>query len=76
MIDIFDITADELIECKLRGTSAALGEAAGQLRRYGRSFPGSQLTIAVFSLEPEADWLAEVLRKEGIAIIEVGGVSG
>jgi hypothetical protein len=29
IIDIFDVTADELIECKLRGTSAALGEAAG-----------------------------------------------
>lgn len=75
IIDIFDITADELIECKLRGTSAALGEAAGQLRRYGRSFPGSRLTIAVFSIEPEADWLAGVLRNEGIAIIEVGGIS-
>ena len=73
IIDIFDITADELIECKLRGTSAALGEAAGQLKRYGRSFPGSSLTIAVLSVEPEADWLAEILRREGIAIIEVGG---
>ena len=73
IIDIFDITADEIIECKLRGTSAALGEAAGQLKRYGRSFPGSRLTIAVLSIEPEADWLAEILRKEGIAIIEVGG---
>lgn len=73
IIDIFDITADELIECKLCGTSAALGEAAGQLKRYGRSFPGSRLTIAVLSIEPEADWLAEILRKEGIAIIEVGG---
>jgi hypothetical protein len=65
-----------LIECKLRGTSAALGEAAGQLKRYGRSFPGSRLTIAVLGIEPEADWLAGILRKEGIAIIEVGGVSG
>jgi hypothetical protein len=72
VIDIFDVTADELIECKLRGTSAALGEAAGQLKRYGRSFPGSRLTIAVFGIEPEADWLAEILRREGIAIIEVG----
>jgi hypothetical protein len=31
VIDIFDVTADELIECKLRVTSATLGEAAGQL---------------------------------------------
>jgi len=76
VIDIFDITADELIECKLRGTSAALGEAAGQLKRYSRSFPGSRLTIAVLGIEPEAEWLAEILRREGIAIIEVGGVSG
>jgi hypothetical protein len=30
------------------------------------------LTIAVFGIEPEADWLAEILRREGIAIIEVG----
>jgi hypothetical protein len=76
VIDIFDVTADELIECKLRGTSAPLGEAAGQLKRYGRSFPGSRLTIAVLGIEPEADWLAEILRREGITIIEVGGVSG
>jgi hypothetical protein len=72
IIDIFDITADELIECKLRGTSAALGEAAGQLKRYGRSFPGSRLSIAVLDIAPEAEWLAEILRKEGIAIVEVG----
>jgi hypothetical protein len=71
IVDIFDITADELIECKLHGTSAALGEAAGQLRRYSRSFPGSRLTIAVFSIEPDGNWIAEVLRKEGIAIIEI-----
>jgi len=75
VIDIFDVTADELIECKLCGTSAALGEAAGQLKRYGRSFPGSRLTIAVLGIEREADWLAEILRREGIAIIEVGGNS-
>lgn len=76
IIDLLDITADELIECKLHGTSAALGEAAGQLRRYGQSFPGSRLTIAVLSIEPEAFWLAEILRKEGVAIIEMGGSSG
>jgi hypothetical protein len=75
IIDIFDITADELIECKLRGTSATLGEAAGQLKRYGRSFPGSRLTIAVLSIEHEAVWLADVLRREGIAIIEIEDVT-
>ncbi|WP_426413459.1 hypothetical protein [Bradyrhizobium ganzhouense] len=72
VIDIFDVTADELIECKLHGTSAALGEAAGQLKRYSRSFPGSRLTIAVLGIEPEANWLAEILRREGIDIIEIG----
>jgi len=71
-LSIFWITADELIECKLRGTSAALGEATGQLKRYSRSFPGSSLTIAVLDIEPEARWLAEILRREGIDIIEVG----
>lgn len=76
VVDLFDITADELIECKARGTSAALGEAAGQLKRYGRSFPGSRLTIAVISVEAEAAWLADVLRREGIEIIEVGDGSG
>jgi hypothetical protein len=76
VIDIIDVTADELIECKLRGSSATLGEAAGQLKRYSRSFPGSRLTIAVLGIEPEADWLAEILRREGIDIIEVGGISG
>jgi hypothetical protein len=75
IIDIFDITADELIECKLHGTSATLGEAAGQLKRYGSSFPGSRLTIAVLSIELEAVWLAEVLRREGIAMIEIEDVT-
>jgi len=71
IVDIFDLTTDELIECKTRGSSAALGEAAGQLKRYARSFPGSSLSIAVPAVEPEATWLADVLRREGITIIEV-----
>lgn len=75
IVDIFDVTADELIECKLRGTSATLGEAAGQLKRYCRSFPGSRLTIAVLSIDPEAYWLADILRREGIAIIEIESAS-
>jgi hypothetical protein len=33
------------------------------------------LTIAVLNIEPEADWLAEILRREGIAIIEVAGAN-
>lgn len=72
IIDIYDLTADEIIECKHRGTNAALGEAGGQLRRYGRVFPGARLTIAVLSVDPAADWLAELLRRDGITIIEMG----
>ena len=72
VVDIVDLTADELIECKIRGSSAALGEAAGQLKRYAKSFPGSGLSVAVPAIEPDAGWLADILRREGIDIIEVG----
>lgn len=72
IVDIYDLTADELIECKHQGTSAALGEAAGQLNRYRKSFPGAALTIAVVGIEPEAEWLADLLRAQGISIIELG----
>jgi hypothetical protein len=71
IVDIIDLTANELIECKIRGSSAALGEAAGQLRRYAKSFPGAGLTIAVPSIDPDANWLADVLGREGMVIIEV-----
>jgi len=71
IVDIVDLTADELIECKIRGSSAALGEAAEQLRRYARSFPGMALSIAVLRLDHEAVWLAGILRREGFLIIEL-----
>lgn len=71
IVDIFDLTADELIECKVLGSSAALGEAVGQLKRYAKSFPGAGLSIAVPAIEPDAGWLADILRREGIDIIEV-----
>lgn len=71
IVDIYDLTTDELIECKLRGTNAALGEAAGQLKRYRQSFPGSGMTIAVLSIEEDAVWLAGVLAHEGIRIIKI-----
>lgn len=70
-IDIYDVTRDEIIECKVRGTGAALGEAASQLRRYRRFFPGSSLAIAVTLIEPEAEWLSALLQGTGIRIIEV-----
>ena len=73
IIDIYDLTTDELIECKHRGTSASLGEAAGQLQRYRRSFPGTNLVIAVLAIEPDAFWLANLLSQQGIAVIEIKG---
>jgi hypothetical protein len=76
IVDILDVTADELIECKIRGSNAALGEAAGQLRRYARSFPGMALSIAVPRIDQEADWLARILRREGFLIIEIEPASG
>lgn len=69
--DIYDVSTDELIECKFVGTSGSLGEAAGQLARYRGSFPGAKLTIAVYRLEYEARWLRDVLADQGIAVIEV-----
>lgn len=72
IIDIYDLTTDELIECKVTGDSASLGEAAGQLQRYRKSFPGASLTIAVMFIEDEARWLADLFRSQGIAIIEMG----
>lgn len=72
VVDIYDYTADELIECKFGGTSGSLGEAAGQLARYRGSFPGAKLTIAVYRLEYEARWLRDVLADQGIEVIEVG----
>ncbi|MCD9825252.1 hypothetical protein [Bradyrhizobium japonicum] len=71
VIDFFDLTADEIIECKLIGTGASLGQAAGQLRRYSKSFPGTALSIAVRYIEPDAEWLAGILRGQGLTIIEL-----
>lgn len=72
IIDIYDLTTDEIIECKIDGTSEALGAAAGQLQRYRKTFPGTSLTIAVLAIEAEAGWLADVLREQNFTIIEVG----
>jgi hypothetical protein len=74
IIDIYDLTADELIECKYRGSAAALAQAAEQLQRYRRSFPGAAMTIAVLTIETDGEWIAEVLRREGITIIEMEGI--
>ena len=71
IIDIFDLTTDEIIECKHIGTGASLGEAASQLARYRRSFPGSKLVIAVLRVEASGEWLADILAREGIGIIEL-----
>lgn len=71
IIDIYDLTADEIIECKHRGSASAIGQAAAQLQRYRRSFPGVALTIAVTRIEEDALWLVEVFTREGITFIEL-----
>lgn len=71
VIDILDASANQLIECKHLGTSAALGAAAGQLIRYRPAFPDAEPCIAVLHIESEAQWLADVLRGQGIHFIEV-----
>lgn len=71
IVDVYDLTADEIIECKLRGNNSGLADAAAQLQRYKQSFPGSRLAIAVLTIEVEADWLATLLRGAGIRIIEI-----
>lgn len=72
VIDIYDVTADELIECKATGTAGALAEAGSQLQRYRKSFPGAAMVIAVPFVSADAEWLSHLLRQQGISIIEVG----
>lgn len=71
IIDIYDLTANEIIECKVRGTNAALGEAAGQLQRYRKSFNKPSVAIAVLSIDEDAAWMAKVLRQQRIRIFEM-----
>ena len=70
-LDIVDDTTGEIIECKARGNAASICAAVGQLRRYRHHIFDPQLAIAVPLVEPEAQWLAEMLKREGIRIIEV-----
>lgn len=69
--DIFDFTTGEIIECKPRGDTASIVAAVKQLRRYRPHFFDPQLAVAVPKIEPDAAWLADMLRKEGIRVIEV-----
>jgi hypothetical protein len=69
--DIFDVTAHELIECKMRGSVKLIAEAAGQLKKYEPCFDRPELTIAVPEIEPEAAWVADLLRSVGFTFLQV-----
>lgn len=70
-VDIFDETTSEIIECKLNGGTASISAAVKQLKRYRSSFFDPQLAVAVPRVEPDARWLASLLARDGIRIIEV-----
>lgn len=69
--DIFDVTSNHLIECKLRGDGASLGEAFCQLKRYAPHFPGARLSIAVLIVDPDAEPIATIIECAGVKIIEL-----
>ena len=70
-IDIWDATNNRLFECKARGSSGSVADAASQLRRYAPHYPGAQLIIAVPRIEPEALWLADLLEANGFVFLEI-----
>lgn len=75
-IDILDVTANEIIECKLSGSASSLTAAVLQVRGYGVQFPSASLAIAVPVVEPDAVWLADVLPQTGVRVIEVSKLKG
>lgn len=70
-IDIFDYTANEIIECKARGSVGLISEAVKQLQHYRCWFPAAQLAIAVPHIEDSAKWVMPALNNLGIRLIEV-----
>jgi hypothetical protein len=70
-VDIHDATIGEIIECEASGGCSDLVAAVMQLRRYSLVFGGAKLTVAVPTVDDDAEWLAAMLRREGICIIEV-----
>lgn len=86
-VDILDFTTGEIIECKAWGSASDIAAAVTQLYRYrpgagvgspffrhstGRlPFRGRRLVVAVPSVEHDALWLADIVRRKGIRIIEV-----
>lgn len=75
-IDILDITANEIIECKATGTVTDLATAVNQLKRYAPHYSGAILSVAVPFVDADAIWLAEMLARGGINVIEVGTEGG
>jgi hypothetical protein len=69
-IDIVDITASDIIECKADGDLQSIVDAAKQLKRYHPSYPQMRLCIAVPFIEPSATWMADSLRNAGFQFIE------
>jgi len=72
-IDILDISANEIIECKAAWTATDLVTAVNQLRRYAPHYTGAVLSVAVPSVDADALWLVELLGRAGINVIEVAG---
>jgi hypothetical protein len=72
IIDLVDMTAGELIECKAAGDASSIAAAGSQLRRYGPHFsPSFYLTIAVPNIQLSARWLVDLMSNEGFRFIEV-----
>ncbi|OFX03907.1 MAG: hypothetical protein A3E78_07440 [Alphaproteobacteria bacterium RIFCSPHIGHO2_12_FULL_63_12] len=70
-IDIYDITAKLVIECKASGSAEDIAAAVTQLRRYAGSYPDCSLVVAVPFIDPDALWLATAIRVIGIHLIEI-----
>jgi hypothetical protein len=70
-IDILDVTANEIIECKASGSGSDIVAAVNQLRRYAQHYSNARLTVAVPYVEEDGIWLAELIEHIGIAVIEV-----
>lgn len=70
-IDILDVTANEIIECKASGSAGDIVAAVTQLRRYSAHYSGARLVVAVPWIDVEAAWLVDLLSRIGIFVIEV-----
>jgi hypothetical protein len=66
VVDIYDLTTCEIIECKARGSCGSLAAAVGQLQRHRKIIARrSLLTVAVPRIDNDAELLAQCLRGNG-----------